>query len=57
VADHRLAAVSRRPLITGVVAGAVLCGVWLMPSAEAGDDGTAAGDVEIAEPAERDGGE
>jgi hypothetical protein len=38
VADHRRAAVSRRPLITAVVAGCVLCGVWLLPSAQAGEE-------------------
>ncbi|WP_130798248.1 hypothetical protein [Streptomyces otsuchiensis] len=31
-------AVSRRPLAMGVVAGCVLCGVWLMPSAPSGDE-------------------
>lgn len=38
MAEHRRAAVSRRPLVTGVVAGAVLCGVWLLPSAHAGHE-------------------
>lgn len=43
MADQRRAAVSRRPLITALVAGCVLCGVWLMPSAQAGEDSRGGG--------------
>jgi hypothetical protein len=38
VSNRRRAAASRRPLITAVVAGCVLCGVWLLPSAQAGEE-------------------
>ncbi|SFB87676.1 hypothetical protein [Streptomyces aidingensis] len=37
MADHRRMA-DRRTLITGFVAGGVLCGIWLMPSAYAGGE-------------------
>ena len=54
MAEHRREAANRRPLITGVVAGCVLCGVWLLPSAHAGhDDGTDGSSTGVEEPAEQ----
>ncbi|GAA1905774.1 hypothetical protein GCM10009716_14610 [Streptomyces sodiiphilus] len=35
--EHRRAT-NRRPLLTGVAAGGVLCAVWLMPSAYADNE-------------------
>ncbi|OKJ78119.1 hypothetical protein [Streptomyces sp. CB02460] len=37
-------AISRRPLLTATAAGALLCALWFVPSANAtGDTGTAPG--------------
>ncbi|MFX4290839.1 MULTISPECIES: hypothetical protein [Streptomyces] len=43
-------AVSRRPLVMGVVAGCVLCGVWLLPSPPSGDEAQhPASDAELSQ--------
>ncbi|WP_165985313.1 hypothetical protein [Streptomyces sp. YIM 98790] len=49
MADHRRMA-DRRTLITGFVAGGVLCGIWLMPPASAGGDPPAAPAAEQTAP-------